>query len=121
MRYATARAKPAALAANSDPWRHPAGGSGRGHWLASKHTARRKWEAKFGHASEVTEYDLQVEVQGDNLTVTVPGAGFRAVYYKPLGQPQLIQRQRTETDDYELLAQVWQRANDKARELGWIV
>jgi len=27
----------------------------------------------------------------------------------------------TETADYETLARVWQAANDKARELGWIV
>ena len=25
------------------------------------------------------------------------------------------------TDDHELLVQAWQAANDKARELGWIV
>jgi hypothetical protein len=34
--------------------------------------------------------------------------------------PQLILRKRTESDDYELFARVWQAANDKARELGWI-
>jgi len=28
---------------------------------------------------------------------------------------------RTETDDYELLARVWEAANAKARELGWIL
>jgi hypothetical protein len=52
----------------------------------------------------VTEYDFQVEVQGDNLTVARPGSGFRAVYFKPAGRPQLILRQRTETEDHELLA-----------------
>jgi hypothetical protein len=30
-------------------------------------------------------------------------------------------RERTKTDDYELLADAWRVANDKARELGWIV
>jgi hypothetical protein len=30
-------------------------------------------------------------------------------------------RRRSETDDNELLARAWQAANDKARELGWIV
>jgi len=40
---------------------------------------------------------------------------------RPAGQPQLIMRQRTRTDDQELLAKAWKAANDKARELGWIV
>jgi hypothetical protein len=43
------------------------------------------------------------------------------VYYKPNDQPQLILRRRSETDDQTLLAQAWRAANDKARELGWIV
>jgi hypothetical protein len=53
--------------------------------------------------------------------IVVSVAGFKAVYYKPTNQPELILRRRTETADYELLAQVWQAANDEARELGWIV
>ena len=43
-----------------------------------------------------------------------------AVYHKPTNQPQLLKR-RTQTDDYVVLARAWQAANDKARELGWIV
>ena len=43
------------------------------------------------------------------------------MYYKPSNQPQLILRRRSETDDHTLLARAWQAANDKARELGWIV
>jgi hypothetical protein len=58
--------------------------------------------------------------KGD-IIITLPKARFRAVYYKPAGQPQLILRQRTKTDDYEALAGAWNAANDKARELGWIV
>jgi hypothetical protein len=53
--------------------------------------------------------------------IVVSVAGFKAVYYKPTNQPQLILRRRTETDVHELLAQVWQAANNKAREPGWIV
>jgi len=62
---------------------------------------------------------MQVEVHGRDIIVR--SGTFSAVYYKPEDQPQLILRQRTETDDHELLAKVWQAANDKARELGWIV
>ena len=87
----------------------------------SEQAALRKWDAQFGHATEVTKYDLQVEVQDENLLVTLPASGFRAVYYKPAGQQQLSLRQRTECDDDELLLQAWEAANLKARELGWIV
>jgi hypothetical protein len=64
---------------------------------------------------------LEVMVQGGAIIVTLPSSGFRAVYYKPHGQPQLILRERTKTDDYHLLSEAWKAANDKARELGWIV
>jgi len=41
---------------------------------------------------------------------------------KPINtRPRLVLRRRSDTDDYELLAQAWKAANDKARELGWIV
>jgi hypothetical protein len=57
-----------------------------------------------------------VEVQGE-IIVTAPN--FYASYVKPItARPRLILRRRSDTDDYELLAQAWQAANDKARELG---
>jgi hypothetical protein len=59
-----------------------------------------------------------VEVQGGEIIVSLPEERFRAVYYKAASQPQLILRERSRTDDYELLADVWLAANDKARELG---
>jgi len=62
-----------------------------------------------------------ISVHQGEIIISLPEEGFRAVYYKPSDQPQLILRYRTETDNYELLAQAWQAANDKARELGWIV
>jgi hypothetical protein len=43
------------------------------------------------------------------------------VYYKAPDQPQLILRNRTHTNDFELLALAWQTACEKARELGWMV
>jgi hypothetical protein len=68
----------------------------------------------LGQSDHVT-----VVVQDGDIVVSV--AGFCAVYYKPNNQPQLILRRRSETDDHTLLAQAWRAANDKARELGWIV
>jgi hypothetical protein len=61
---------------------------------------------------------LQVEARESEIIVTV--GDFCAVYFRPAGQTQLILRGRTATDDNELLDQVWQAANNKARELGWI-
>jgi hypothetical protein len=63
---------------------------------------------------------FRVEVKKDG-ELEVASGDFRAVYYKPHDKPQLILRHRTETDDHALLAMAWQAANDKARELGWIV
>jgi hypothetical protein len=62
---------------------------------------------------------FQVQEMDGDLVVT--SGDFRAVYYKPSDHPQLVLRSRTITDDHALLAQAWQAANDKARELGWIV
>jgi len=67
----------------------------------------------------VTEYEFQVNVQGGNLIVTT--AGFCAVYYKPMDQPQLIMRLRRRSDDDELLANARHAANRKAQQLEWIV
>jgi hypothetical protein len=64
---------------------------------------------------------LEVTVKGGAIIVTLPSSRFRAVYYKPHRQPQLVLRERTKTDDFELLAEAWRAANNKARELGWII
>ena len=69
----------------------------------------------------MAEYSLRVDVHGYDLIVSCGRKGFIAVYYKPSDQPHLLLRHSTRTDDHQLLAQVWQAANNKARELGWIV
>ena len=63
---------------------------------------------------------LFVVVQGDEIVVTSE-TGFRVEYWRRPNHPQLKVRRRTDTDDHELLAQAWQAANEKARELGWMV
>ena len=68
----------------------------------------------------VTGYEFQVEVKDGEIIVALP-SGFHAVYFKRGGSPFLTLRQRTKTDDHELLAQVFRTAVNKARELGWIV
>ena len=61
---------------------------------------------------------LFVVVQDDEIIVTSE-TGFRAAYCKRPNFPQLKVRRRTDTDDQEVLAQAWQAATDKERELGW--
>jgi hypothetical protein len=68
----------------------------------------------------MTDIEIQIEVRGDLIIVTQPATQFFAIYIKPNDQPQLILKRRTDTDDSVLLAQVWQAANAKAQELGWI-
>ena len=63
---------------------------------------------------------LRVEVVDDEIIVTQAGSNFSAVYYKPQDEPQLIAK-GTPSGSYKFLARAWQAANDKARELGWIV
>jgi len=59
-----------------------------------------------------------VTLRDRDIVVSHPSEGFTAVYYKPASEPQLILRQRTKCDDHELIANAWQAANTKARELG---
>ena len=63
---------------------------------------------------------LFVVVQGDEIIVTSE-TGFRAEYWKRPNHPLLKVRRCTNTNNHELLAQAWQAASSKARELGWIV
>ena len=59
--------------------------------------------------------------------MSLPG-WYSVTYYKPKRMPQLLAKPISERDDprapmrlTEFLAKAWTLANDKARELGWIV
>jgi len=62
-----------------------------------------------------------IEVRGADLFVSLLNGKFKATYCKHPGRPNLILRERTKTDDDELVAEAFQAAVTKARELGWIV
>jgi len=72
------------------------------------------------HSSPLRHW-FDVTVCDRDIVVSNAPAGVTGVYPKSAGEPQLILRQRTRRDDYELVADAWQAANTKARELGWIV
>jgi hypothetical protein len=73
-------------------------------------------------------WKLDCQVRDDEIIVTLPGSTYTVTYYKPERSPQLLARQISEKDDKrvaltlsEFLERAWHAANDKARELGWIV
>lgn len=67
------------------------------------------------------EVRFRVEAYEGAITVTSSDLKFCATYYKPSDKPHLCLRHRTYTEDHELLAQALLAANNKGRELGWIV
>jgi len=71
---------------------------------------------------------FRVQVVDDEIIVTRPGSSYSVTYYKPENSPQLLAKRIADQNDLrfsmtaaEFLAQAWRLANDKARELGWIV
>ena len=74
------------------------------------------------------EPKLGVLVAGDNIIVTLHGTSYSVTYYKPKGSSGLLAKDIANRDDpdvpmtaAEFLAKAWRAANDKARDLGWIV
>ena len=64
---------------------------------------------------------IKVEAKGDLLIVSEPTSNFVAIYVRPNERPRLTLMRRTPTTDNVLLAEAFQAAVSKARELGWIV
>ena len=76
----------------------------------------------------VSEETLRVEVRGDEIIVTLPGSRYMVVYHKSGQSSRLLPRHIPQANDAlslmlkdEFLARASKLANDKARELGWIV
>ena len=53
--------------------------------------------------------------------MSLPTRKYKATYYRAPGRSNLILRERTKTDDEALVAEAFQAAVAKARELGWII
>ena len=72
---------------------------------------------------------LHVDVQGDDIIVTLPGTSYLVTYYRATAFPQqLLTKSHSGREDEgapmtqaEFHARAWKAANAKARELGWIV
>ena len=71
---------------------------------------------------------IQLEVWDDEIIVSLPGTNYAVTYYKPANSPQLLAKNfpceddgRAEPTQAEFLAKAWHLANEKARELRWIL
>ena len=72
---------------------------------------------------------LHVEVQGDDIVVTLPGTTYVVTYYRATAFPQqLLTKSQSGREDQdapmtqaEFHARAWKAASHKARALGWIV
>jgi hypothetical protein len=69
---------------------------------------------------------LRIEVEDDRIVVTLPGTTFHVIYRKPNDARRLVrialQADKTAgISQGDFLARARRIANDKARELGWIV
>lgn len=72
--------------------------------------------------------ELVYQIHGNNLIVTLPGTSYCVTYWKPETEPRLIAKSFPRENEKgalvsqtEFLAAAWRLANEKARELGWIV
>jgi hypothetical protein len=64
--------------------------------------------------------ELDCQVSGEEIIITLPGSDCIAVYRHAKSEPRL-QTQGRPNGTTEFKVQAWKLANDKARELGWIV
>ena len=97
--------------------------------------ARRKITAsKVGRRAGVAasvrsgSSELRVEVLGDEIIVILPATSYGVTYYKPTHSAHLLVKNFLSKIDRgapmtqeKFLALVWQAANEKAHELGWII
>jgi hypothetical protein len=82
----------------------------------------------WGEAASMSAGNLHIEARDRDIIVTMPGTSFRVVYRKPDRGPRLVARldyfqyeQKGPITRTQFLARARKLANDKARELGWIV
>ena len=94
---------------------------------SSSPTAMRGGEVEDEMTSP--ESALHVEVLDDEIVITLPGTSYAVTYYRATAFPQqLLTKSHSGGKDHdppmthaEFHGRAWRLANDKARELGWIV
>jgi hypothetical protein len=80
-----------------------------------------------GEVASMSAGNLRVDARDRDIIVTLPGTNFMVTYFTPIGTSHLIARPNWTNDPDasielgEFLERASTAANDKARELGWIV
>ena len=71
---------------------------------------------------------LRLEMRDNEFVITMPGTSYQVTFRQLADGPGLSASHNIRRDDRdspitraEFLARAWQIANDKARQLGWIV
>jgi hypothetical protein len=81
----------------------------------------RRTQERQGSISD----DLRIEVEGEDLLVTLPGTSYAVKCCKLANQlyckeyPMQVDR-RSPLSQAEFIGKAWTMANEKARDLGWI-
>ena len=85
-----------------------------------------KGSAIVGHGIEYRPRLARFVLDGDSIVVTMPGTSYSVTYRKLLDSPLLVASDMRDDPDspinkFTFRARAWIAANDKARELRWIV
>ena len=89
----------------------------------------QQWNKRRAPTRPTNTPVLRVVVQGSEIVVSASGTDYYVVkYHKPANSPQLLARSFPRKEDRrvsmtlaDFLTAAHKLANDKARELGWIV
>jgi glucose-6-phosphate dehydrogenase assembly protein OpcA len=87
---------------------------------------RLRFGALFMLNTDMSRWELDCQIQGNEIIVSMPDTGWSVTFYKSANSPQLLARAREKErggvmGEADFFARAWNLANDKARELGWIV
>jgi hypothetical protein len=72
--------------------------------------------------TDMSRWELDCQM-GNEIIVSMPDTGWSITFYKSANSPQLLAKatEKKERRSGFFFARAWNLANDKARELGWIV
>jgi hypothetical protein len=75
--------------------------------------------------TDMSRWELDCQIQGNEIIVSMPDTGWSVTFYKSANSPQLLAKAREKErggvmGEADFFARAWNLANDKARELGWI-
>src|SRR6516225_2620855 len=84
-----------------------------------------EWRHRHVRRQDPISEELRIEVEGEELVVTLPGTSYAVRYCKLANQlhskeyPMEVDR-RSPLSQAEFIGKAWTMANEKARDLGWI-